>query len=316
MPEMTIPQSEKAHPAVSTGAVLPNFFIVGAAKGGTTSIYAHLKEHPQVFFPEVKEPGHFATCAPAGAPRVATGRCRTREEYQQLYSSAGNHPAIGDASTSYLWDENAPLRIRDACPGARIIIMLRDPVLRAHSYYLMHLRCGGETAGSFREALERDQARNKTSWFTSWQYVEAGLYYAQVKRYLETFGSEQVLIRLFDDLARDPVGLFESIAKHIRIDPCLFTATDLSEAHNAFKWPRATSLFRWARSPRIRKLRQRFLPDSLQEWLRNSPILYGTRKPPLDEESRRYLQKIYDPDISCLEELIGRKLPELRKSWT
>ena len=237
------------------------------------------------------------------------------EEYQQLYRRARGFAAIGDLSPIYLWEENAAKRIYKVSPTAKIIIMLRDPVVRAHSYYLMHLRIGGESALSFKEALRRDSTRNKSSWFTSWQYVEAGLYSAQVRRYLDVFGRDQVLIRLFDDLAKDPEGLFAGIARHIGVDPTLFGGADLSEAYNTFKAPRFALAYRIARSAPVKKLRQKVMPRSAQKWLKSSPFLYRTKKPPLDDESRQLLQKTYDPDISCLEEMLGRKLPELRKSW-
>jgi hypothetical protein len=299
----------------SEDSIWPNFFLVGAAKAGTTSLYHHLKSHPQVFVPERKEPNYFATPPPPDEPLLDTGWCCTLDEYQSLYRGGRGIAAIGDLSTSYLSDEFAPRRIHEACPNAKIIIMLRDPVIRAHSYYLMHLRMGGESAPTFWEALERDKHRNKTSWFTSWQYVEAGLYYEQVRRYVDTFGSGQVLIRLFDDLTKNPEELFQDIAGHLGIDPAPFHEVNLQEAHNAFKMPRFRSLYQVARSDLSRKLREKLFPEALQVWLRTSPLLYGRKKPPLDDTSRRYLQEIYDPDITLLEELLGRPLPELRKSW-
>jgi hypothetical protein len=300
---------------ISSGNRWPTFFIVGAQKCGTTSLYKHLKKHPEVFLPEVKEPAFFVTRPQPGEPRLFPEGCTTLEEYSQLYLGAEKFAAIGDASPHYLCDEGSPRRIHDACPQARIIIMLRDPVIRAHSAYLMNRGRDYDSAPTFRQALERDEERDKTSWYTSWQYVQAGMYHAQVSRYLDAFSSAQVLILLFDDLRRDPNELLSRIARHIGINPAPFGASDLSEPYNYFKMPRFRTAYRIARTPLGRKIRQKLFPESVQQWLRRSSLLYGDRKPPLDDESRQYLQTIYDPDVARLEGLLGRELPELRTSW-
>jgi hypothetical protein len=124
-----------------------------------------------------------------------------------------------------------------------------------------------------------------------------------------------VMVLLFDDLSQRPQELFARIAEHVGISPADFSSANFSEAHNTYKMPRFQGAFRFARNRFSKELRQRVLPQSVQRWLRSSKLLYGTRKPPLDDESRRYLQAIYDPDLALLEDLLGRKLPELRKSW-
>jgi hypothetical protein len=303
---------------LSQHEVWPNFFIVGAMKSGTTSLYEHLKKHPQVFFPELKEPHYFADCqAPADAPyEVARDYycCNNREGYLHLYASSGGFAAAGDASPSYLWDEKAPARIHSVCPQARIIAILRDPILRAHSQYLMNLFSGAESL-PFPEALRQDSARKNRTWWTARLYVDFGMYHDQLRRYIDIFGREQVLVLLFDDLKKSPQELFASVARHIGIDPQPPETADLSEAHNPYRMPRAGGLYRFARKAISRDLRNRIFPPALQHWLRYTPLLYDRRKPPLDDESRAILQEIYKPEIAKVEELLDRNLPELRQSW-
>jgi hypothetical protein len=117
-------------------AIWPNFYIVGAPKCGTTSLYEYLKPHPQVFFPNIKEQNFFSTPPPPNAQLFDLRYCGSSEEYQLLYQGAEKFDAIGDASPSYLWDENACRRIHAACPKAKIIIILRDPAARAYSHFL------------------------------------------------------------------------------------------------------------------------------------------------------------------------------------
>jgi Sulfotransferase family len=297
---------------ITEGLIWPNFYIVGAAKCGTASLYGHLRKHPQVFLPEVKEPNFFATGAPEGEAVFDIPHYRTVDEYQRLYRKATGYSAIGDTSNSYLWDASSPGRIKEVRPDAKIIMMLRDPVMRAHSFYLMSFRAGDEDASTFREAIERDRRRGRDNWFTSWLYVEGGLYHEQVRRFIDTFGREQVLVLLADELAKDPRAVFLKISNHIGIDFTPFKGMELSEAYNTYRMPRFELAYRIAGKV---GLRGSMLPVAVRRKLSKNPILFDLKKPEPDQQSRRYLQEIYDPDITKLEELLGRKLPELRRSW-
>ncbi|MEP0825293.1 MAG: sulfotransferase, partial [Nitrososphaera sp.] len=110
--------------------IWPNFFIVGAQKCGTTSMYYYLKDVPGVFMCPVKEPNHFA---PNVRETVAIDVIRDKREYLDLFRKADGNIAIGEASVFYLWDPDAPRLIRQTVPNAKIIIMLRDPIERAFS---------------------------------------------------------------------------------------------------------------------------------------------------------------------------------------
>ena len=296
--------------------IWPTFYIVGAVKCGTTSLWAHLKKHPQVFLPELKEPHYFLGPQPPlqDGDEVVLDHCAGYlERYQSLYRPADGYPAIGDASPSYLWEETSARSIYAACPKARIIISLRDPVMRAHSRYLMNVTELGTESLPFHEALLKDRERARKGWWTSRLYVECGLYYAQVRRYLETFGREQVLVILFDELAKSPEAFYLKVTRHIGIGPLQADATDLSLARNQYRKARLPSVQGFVRKVTTEKLRQKLAPAPLRQLL--DPLRFERKKPEIDEESRRYLQQIFEPDIAQLEDLLGRKLPELRKSW-
>jgi len=298
----------------SQSLVWPNFFIVGAVKCGTTSLYKHLKSHPHVFLPDVKEPGYFAeVLKPVPKELVALHCPGDLVGYQRLFEGALDYSAIGDASPSYLVDEGASRRIYEASPKARIIVMLRDPVERAYSHYLLKVQEGVERR-PFLEALQKEYSRKQKGWWTSQWYVEMGMYSAQVRRYLELFGREQVAVFLFDDLKRDPEGLFSHVARHIGVDPNLVEKIEVQKVHNPYKVPRSRTFFRLASllSPRVRHA---LLPASVRWRLYNSKLLFNMEKPPQGDDSKLFLQAIYEPEVSKLEELLGRKMPELRKSW-
>lgn len=280
----------------------PNFVVVGAQKAGTTSLYTHLRRHPEVFLPRVKEVRMFQPEHPDSA---------TAEEYRELYAEAKAYKAIGEVTPFYIPDPLVPARIREVSPDAKIIMMLRDPVERAYSHYLnaREVNVGAsEPAPSFRAALKRYEDRSSKEWPRSQRYIEQGMYCAGVRRFVEAFGGERVLVLLFNELARDAAGLFARIARHIGVDPDGFSAVNVSEKVHPYRVPKFPAI-RWIQKTGITA----WLPRSVARaaW----PVFFNLKKPPLDNESRRKLQAIYEPDIRRLEELLGREMPELRGSW-
>lgn len=311
------PVEDGATVMMTQNEVWPNFYIVGGARCGTTALYEALRKHPQIYLPEVKELHYFTYCPgidkipPVSAHQYAC--CGNREMYQRLYRPGARFAAIGDTSPSYLWDEQAPKKIRETTPDAKIIIILRDPVMRAHSQYLLNYLNGVESASSFESALQDDAARDKSSWMTARLYVEAGLYYAPVSRYLELFGENQVLILRFDDLAERLEGLLSDVCRFIGVDPGRLQLSPDAGAQNAYKMARFPGAYRMA--TRL-GLRRGLLPASVRSWLGRSQWLFDKKKPLLDDCSRKFLQNIYAPDLTRLEKLLGRNVPELRQSWT
>src|SRR5581483_12072093 len=116
--------------------IWPNFYIVGAVKSGTTSLWASLKRHPQVFLPKVKEP-YFFNCPRTLNVSDSGVISSDLREYQNLYRPGRGFNAIDDATPNYLVSPPAAPQIHQICPQAKIIIILRDPVERAYAHYLM-----------------------------------------------------------------------------------------------------------------------------------------------------------------------------------
>ena len=126
---------------MKSGDILPNFFIVGAPRAGTTSLYRYLRRHPQVFMPAVKEPHFFANINPDPDQRHLFP-AMDEGQYVRLFRGALHYRAIGEASPSYLVTKGAAERIKARVPNAKIIMLLRDPTERAFSHYLMDIRDG------------------------------------------------------------------------------------------------------------------------------------------------------------------------------
>ncbi len=294
--------------------IWPNFFLVGAAKAGTTSIYEYLSQHPEVFFPRIKEPHFFTQVRPSHQQRFFTDTISDRTEYAHLYEKACGYTIIGDASPSYLWHPEVPSRIRTQVPEARIVIILRDPVERAYSHYLMDYREGVQNL-SFYDALIDDMAREEKGWGISSLYFELGQYAEQVKRYLKTFPSQQIRIIFFDDLRRDIRCVLNELAKFLQIDTSIIQSLDTSKKHNAYAAPR-NELMRRIAGAKLSRILGRTLTPRAGQLVYEKFFLRHDHKPPIEPRARDFLCTLYDPEITKLERVLGGQLPQLRGSWS
>ncbi len=294
----------------------PNFFIVGAAKAGTTSLYAYLRQHPDIFMPEdVKEPHYFAEVRPSRAQRYASPvYISDRDAYLRLFRAGKTHRAIGEASPSYLWSEAAPARIHAVAPEARIIIILRDPIERAYSHYLMDFREGAQHLPFF-EALQADWHSPEKGWAVSNLYVELGFYARQIERYLRLFGEERVHILFHDDLRRLAQGDREGLAAILRfldVDVGPLARIDTSRVENGFAAPRAEWARRIAGAHWARWIGNTFVPHRLGAFIFNRFFVKASPPPPMDPRARDWLAAMFEPEIRAVETLLARHLPQLR----
>lgn len=294
--------------------VWPNFFLVGAAKAGTTSAYAYLAQHSQIFFPHIKEPHFFAQLQLSGKQRLFTRYITTRRDYLNLFAGAGRFPIIGDASPSYLWQPDAPRQIRKHAPLAKIAMLLRDPVERAHSHYLMDYREGIQHL-SFYDALLQDMRRPDRGWGVSSLYVELGQYAQQVKRYFDTFDPSQIGIFFFEDLRRNPKNVLGQMLRFLGLDVAGVDQINTSKNHNSYAAPR-NELMRRIAGAEISRFLGRMLPAAAGQKIYENFFLRRARKPAIDPRARDLLCQCYAPEVLELEKLLGYPLPQLRVSWT
>jgi hypothetical protein len=295
--------------------IWPNFFLVGAAKAGTTSLYAYLSQHPKVFFPAIKEPHFFTRVQPAPEQRFLIEAVTKRSAYLRLYAHSGDYSVIGDASPSYLWHPEVPQRIRAAAPEAKIALILRDPVERAYSHYLMDYREGAQSR-PFYQALVDDMNRAQKGWGVSYLYYELGLYAEQVERYFTIFRPERIKVLMFDDLRRDTPAVLREMAGFLGLDPQPLGRVDMSRQHNSYAAPRNQYLRRIAGAKFSRRVGRVLIPHRLGAFIFERVFLKRAAKPPLDLRARELLCSLYDPELDRLERLLGRQLPELRHSWS
>jgi hypothetical protein len=275
---------------------LPDFFLVGAPKAGTTSMYRYLAQHPEIFVPDIKEPHYFSY------PEVAdtyydTRIVKTFEEYRRLFRDAEPCQQAGDFSTSYLYHKGAAHRIADICPDARVLVSLRNPVDRAISHYLMDVRDGyqpGPLMSYINPAAREDRFFR--------EYIEVGQYVDQVQRYLSLFGKDRVFIILFEEFTADPLKSVSAVLKFL--DLKMDSDLDTGSTYNKFQMYRGATARRIAKSDYVQTL-SKLLPSKLRSAARQ--LFVTTRKPSFDEE-REQLREIYKEEIIRLQKIIDRDL--------
>ena len=287
---------------------MPNFLIVGAAKSGTTSLYRYLRQHPDVFMPEWKELSLFI-----GDSFGPLHRAKKPYFYQKAFSKVQNQTAVGEASTAYLFDEAAPKIIKEQLGTIRIIIILRDPVAMSYSLYNHQLRKEGETIDKFEKALAKEEDRRTDpefkkkcyGWHANYYYHQRASYYHQVKRYMDTFGKENILVILFEELAGETLSVVKSTFQFLDVDD---TFVPDIKVHNPAGSILNIPMF-WKDTGLFLKTFQFVFSWNL---IKKAPHLLRNigRKPPhpLNEAAAKKLQKRFYEDICHLEELIGKDL--------
>lgn len=283
----------------------PNFLVVGAAKAGTTTLQHWLASHPQIFVPRQKELRYFAFdgLEPGTSTEfdAAQQQVFSWQDYLRHFeATTENHRAIGEVAPIYLESAWAVPRIQARLGRPKIVIVLREPVARAYSDYLMHRR-DGTTDLPFAATL--CELRNGAP---AWgHFVRVSQYYEKVARYLEAFGREGVHILLTDDMAQAPDTTFAAICAFLGVDARLAPPSDVG---NRGGLPRLPALDRFARQSNIARELATRLPDTLKSPLRRLRDRNLSAAPPLGEQTRAALAEALRPEVERLAQLIDRDL--------
>ena len=278
-----------------------DFFIVGAPKAGTTSLYHYLSEHPQVEMSSQKEPDYFSDKAiHEQGMYYAKNRVDTLDKYESLFVQKES-VVYGEASVSYLFYENVAEDIKKYNPNAKIIIMLRDPIERAFSHYLMDYRLGLISV-SFEKVLAKISKLKNAHLFYQ-QYIELGKYTTQIQRYLDSFEQESILFIDYDDFKKNVPETVNQVYSFLNISTD-FTA-NINTKYNASTMPK-NKIIRFIYSfVFLRKILTFLFPVYLVRNIRDF-LFKADEKPELLKETRNQLRKIFNDDIRILEEVLGK----------
>ena len=277
----------------------PNFFLVGAPRCGTTSMYTYLKQHPEIYLSVNKEP-HFFGSDLSPMP----GTLREEPLYLALFAGAGDCPRVGEGSVWYLASAKAPYEIRAFAPDAKILVMLRDPVQLAYSLYGLYRRTGNEDLTTFEEALAAEPARREGRRIPPGAYFPEGLLYtdaaknaAKLERYLEVFGRDNVHCVLFDDFVRETAAVYRGALDFLGVDPDFEAELD---RHRAAQRVRLQAIRQLRELPP--EARRRMQTESMKQHESDTPL------PPLPAELAARLRALFADDVTRLGALLGRDL--------
>ncbi len=290
---------------------IPDFYIVGAFKCGTTALYDYLRPHPQIFMPFHKEPLFFGDDLTRRYGRM------TRPQYEALFADAKPGQRIGEASAWYLYSRSAAEEIKAAAPAGQIIVMLRNPVdvmYAQHSQLLFNVE---EDIVDFGEALEAEPERRRGERLPAGPLRVENLYYResvrfaeQLRRYFDAFGRERVHVVVFDDFVADTASTYRRVLEFLGVDPAFSPDFAVS---NPNKRVRLRALQRLVYQPPGPLLK-------LVPVIRRFPFAHAirdrllrlnssaARRTPMDPGLRSRLLEEFAPSIRELGELIGRDL--------
>ncbi len=274
----------------------PNFFILGAAKSGTTTLHDLLSQHPDIFMSKVKEPSFFCENFQVIKDPIS---------YFELFDQAKNEIIIGESSHANFSNPKSARVIHGLFPDAKFILLLRDPIDRANSLFQHMRREGFERIPSFEKAIvtekirfQSDQFRkNHRQYFYNYMYVNSGKYGEQIARYFHFYRQEQFLILKSEDLYKNHEDCLQRIWGFLEISPL---TPIRPSAQNIGRAVKSSFLAQLLQSPT-------FLSRPLKNSLLRRVLTYFNHSTitEVDAKIRKKLQHELQEDQNLLEHLTG-----------
>lgn len=279
-----------------------DFFIVGAPKAGTTSLYHYLNEHPEIEMSSKKEPDYFSDrYIHEQGMYYGNERIETLEKYQALFPNDNTGKKLGEASVSYLFYPNVAENIYKYNSDAKIIILLRNPVERAFSHYLMDFRLGLVTE-TFEDIINKKPKSNNSDLFYQ-QYIELSSYSKQVKRYLHVFEKQNVFIIDYIDFKEDTSKVLEELFQFIGVSP--YFKPNVKKKHNTYSMPKNNVIRVIYSFAMLRKILRLLFPSTLYKRARSILFKQG-KKPVLSQALKLQLNQYFKNDVERLAELLEK----------
>jgi len=252
--------------------------------------------------------GHVQFTNEPDGPHRAEGEIP--DDYRALFEGATTESIVGEASPVYLYDEDAPRLLREHCPDATLIAVLRNPIERAYSHYLQLVQSGREPLEDFEAALDAEDERVAAGWEWSWHYRRMGFYGEQLARYLEVYDREQLHVYRFEELTADPVGFAQTVYRALGVDPSFEPDTGIRR--RATGVPTLDWLHQFINNPDhvLRRWSRRVLPEAARDRILMAVRNANLKKPPLPDAARARLADAYRDDVHQLETLLDRSFSD------
>jgi hypothetical protein len=317
------PESHRPLSAATPGPTLPEFFIVGQPKCGTTALHEMLSLHPQVFMPSHKEPNFF----------IRDGRYKNTPpslgDYLALFSGATPGQRCGEASVLYLASGTSAAGIAELQPAAKTIAILREPARLLRSFHLEMLEKRVETEKDLRRALALEASRRASHEVPADGIDEAPMlfysshvrYVEQLERFYDRFPAEQILVLLYDDFRQDNRATLRRILRFLDVDDSVdldvkkanptvqVRSPALDRMVHALEMGNGTAARLAKRAVKAvtpRKFRRRTL-DGLEK-----KLVYA-EPPQVDQTLMAELRETYRPEVEALDDYLGAQLNVLSR---
>lgn len=288
--------------------MLPNFMIIGVQKCGTTSLHHYLSEHPDIFLPEIKETKFFAM-----DERYEKGLAWYEQDH---FSGVQGEKAVGEIDPDYIFHPQALERMANDLDTKemKFILVLRNPVDRAFSQYLMSFRRGLETL-TFMDALKAENERVDQDYFhmQHFSYTTRGLYTQQIERFHKYFPEASLKILFVEDLKADPLKFVQDVFAFLNVDPDFIPAKVQKRFHKATIPKNAWLMQRMQRQDTIEKrILKKLLPsDKMRNriyWFLKRNNLQDNNDLSLQSSERKWLQEYFAEEVRTLSQLTSRNL--------
>jgi hypothetical protein len=266
------------------------FFIIGAMKAGTTSLYKYLAGHPQLYASPRKEPRVFRD---ARTPDVM------RREFLSLFKGRSNEEWCFEASTAYTKCpvfSGVPERIASVVPDARFVYLVRNPVERAWSQYVHNLAHGRETR-SFSQAVAELP-----------HYRDISRYGMQLNEFLAVFPRERVLVQVFEEMVKEPAATVRAVCEFLGVDASYTPPTGEVAFNVSSEKRRASGGLRLVQTLRADER----IPWRLRHWLRERGQVLPSKADVMTPDLRASLVESLRPDTEAFFDLLGRRVT----AWT
>lgn len=278
---------------------LPEFFVIGTLKSGTTALSYLLRQHDGIFLHPVVKETHFF------APDVRLGsRIKDRTDYEDLFRSASAGQKIGEVCPSYLYSKVAAGLIRREAPDAKLIAVLRDPAERAFSDFMMHVRDGRRRLEDLRPQIEREM--QGTLLPSDRPVLAQGLYATQLSRFWALFPRSNIKVILHSDLKNSALDALNDLFDFVGVERLDHVKVD--QIYNVSGIPKSET-FQYVvnRLRRKRRVLKRIMPEGLRKpamRLANKNL----QRVQLSLELRSLLVSYYRAEILVLQNEIKRDL--------
>lgn len=315
--------------AVGSGKRLPEFFIVGHQKCGTTALNLMLSMHPQIFTPDVKELRFFAPELRSRFRRLGPRKLpESLDDYLSRFAAADAAQRVGEASPSYLRSRTAASRIAAVQPDARIIAILREPASYLRSFHLQCVHNHMETQKDFAKAMALEEVRRQGKRIPRFSQSPPALLYSDHVRYVEqlcryhaVFPPEQVLVLIYEDFRRDNEAMVRTVLRFLEVDDTLPVEPIKTQPLQGVRSLRMLQLGmaqsiarrRAASGGPLLKTLEALTPHKPRNrtyWTIRESLVYGPQRPP-DEGFMRELRRRFKPEVVALSDYLGRDLVTL-----